>query len=109
MYNWKVQINYENNNEWTKESLFKSVNKAYKITNVAGEDIHITYNQLLAPTEILCVLNDYILPPAMIKFYLTIFTTTSCPEFNEQIQDLKKQLQFSLLQSLIWTNVMVIT
>ena len=63
--------------EQTKESLLKSV-KAYKITNVTGEDIQIAYNQLLATAKNLVVLNDGILPPDMIKFYLTILTTISC-------------------------------
>ena len=87
-------------NDRTKESLLKSI-KAYKITNIAGEDIQITHNQLLVTAKTLCVLNDGVLPPDMIKHYLTILTTTSCTEFNEQFLDLKKQLQFSLLQSLI--------
>ena len=54
-------------NERTKELLLKSV-KAYKITNVAGEDIQIAYNQLLATAETLVVLNNGVLPPDMIKF-----------------------------------------
>ena len=82
--------------EQTKESLLKSV-KAYKITNVASEDIQITYNQLLTTAKTLVVLNNGVLPPEMIKFYLTIFTTTSCAKFNEQFKDLKKQLQYLLL------------
>ena len=94
--------------EQTKESLLKSV-KAYKITNVDGEDIQIAYNQILATAKTLCVLNDGIFPPDMIKFNLTIFTTTSCLKFNEQFLDLKKQLQYSILQSLIQPNSMVIT
>ena len=94
--------------ERTKESLLKSV-KAYKITSVPGEDIQIAYNQLLATAETLVVLCDGILPPDMIKFYLTILTTTSCTDFNDQFLDLKKQLQYSLLQSSIRTNGLVVT
>ena len=45
----------------------------------------------------------------MIKFYLDIFTTTSCTEFNEQFLDLKKQLQCSLLQSSIRVNGLSVT
>ena len=78
--------------EQTKESLLK-FNEVYKITNVAREDIQIAYNQLLVAAKTLCVLNDGFLPPDMIKFYLTILTTTtttSCTEFNKQFLDLKK-------------------
>ena len=69
-------------NEQTKKSLLKSI-KAYKITNVTGEDIQIARNQLLATAETLCVLNNGVLLPDMIKYYLTILITTSCTEFND--------------------------
>ena len=94
--------------EQTKESLLKSI-KAYKITNVAREDIQIAHNQLLATAKTLIVLNDGALPPNMINHYLSIFTTTSCTEFNEQFLDLKKQLQYSLLQSSIRNNAQAVT
>ena len=94
--------------EQTKESLLKS-NKAYKITNIAEEDIQIAHNQLLATAETLCVLIDGVLPPNMIKHYLTILTTTSCTKFNEKFLDLKKQLQYLLLQSWIRNNGQAVT
>ena len=55
------------------------------------------------------MLNDGVLPPDMIKQYLTIFTTTTYTEFNEQFLDLKKQLQYSLHQSLIRNNGQAVT
>ena len=94
--------------EQTEESLLKSI-KAYKITNVAGGDIQLANNQLLATAETLCVLNAGVLPPDMIRHYLTILTTTSCTEFNEQFLDLKKQLQYSLLQLSIRNNDQAVT
>ena len=106
---FKLLINHLTaSDEQTKELLLKSV-KAYKITNIAGEDIQIAYKQLLAIAKTLVVLKDSVLPPDMIKFYLTILITTSCAEFNEQFKDLKKQLQYSLLQSSIRSNGMAVT
>ena len=87
-------------NEQTKESLLESA-KAYNITIVPREDVQIVYNQLLVTFKTLCILNACVLPLVMIKFYLTICTTTGCLKFNKQFQDLKKQLQYLLLQFLI--------
>ena len=71
--------------------------KAYKTTPIVDEDIQIIYNQLLATTKTLYLLNNGVLLPDMIKMYLTIFATTSCHEFNKQFLDLKKYLQYLLL------------